>query len=435
MATISELLNELRTLPLGNVYAKTISGKRYYYHQYFLHGKRYSVLVKPDELEDLRAQIEKRKGIEAQIKAMRSKDIVLSKSARELTGSVMNGNNVAAVFERGVLKEIHPEWAPLIIQRTHSLERFLQLRVIDMSRTNARILKRVLHIDVDEDYKASLFAYALSVGDQYWFKPKHSKLTYRSFAHGDDALFETALKGEVNVFYQKAKLSPEITTTGSFEKGWKFVDGEWWLYKKGETRQVFSELFSSAFATLIGVPTVSYELEGPYIRCRNFAAETNFEPIASLADDREDYDYLFALLGDLNPSFAKEYLRLIAFDAVVNNIDRHNENLGLLRDRANGEILSLAPNFDNNLALVVTNEVLNGNPKKDGFIRLFVSFLEKNPKAKETFLTLGFPDIDIGQIESIVASIPLEIPHKDEIASRVLIRYLYVKNLFNKQHN
>lgn len=434
MATLSELLKELRTLPLGDIYPKTINGKTYFYHQYFLEGKRHSHIVKAEELETIRQQIRRRKEIERQIKSIHVKDSVLSKNANQLTGYVMNENVVTATFEQGKLVALREDLAPLMIQRTHSLEKFLQLRVMDMSRTNARILKKVLNLDVEEDYKASLYAYALSISDRYWFKPKHSKLTYRDVVFDNDALFETALKGEVNVFYHKAKLSPEITTTGSFEKGWRFLDGQWWLYKKGSDREIFSELFCSAFAKRIGVKTVTYEFDKGYIRCPNFSPDHNFEPMAALLDDNDDYARVFSVLSNIDESIARDYLRLIFFDSVVNNIDRHNENLGLLRDIQSGAILSLAPNFDNNLALVATSETLNDNPKKDGFIRLFVEFLNKGEKAKALFMTLSFPALNIQDISAILQQIPIDVPGKDAIASAVLRRYDYLKNLFNTQH-
>ena len=435
MPTLSELLNELRTLPLGNVYPKTIHGKTYHYHQFFRDGKRFTRIVKEEDLLDLVAGIMRRKEIERAIKSIRSKDVVLSKSAAELTGSVMNGNRVVATFEKGVLSFIDPDLAPLVIVRTHALEPFLKLRVIDMSRTNARILKKIMHLETDEDYKTSLYAYALSIADQYWFKPKYSKLVYQNLLLEDDSLFETALKGEVNVFYQKARLSPELTTTGSFEKGWRFIDGEWWLYKNGNARQLYSELFCSAFAALLGIPSVAYEMEGAYIRCKNFSPQTNFEPMASLVGDDDNYETVFSALIGLGESFAKDYLKMMFFDAVTNNIDRHSENMGLLRDRESGKILSLAPNFDNNLALIATNEHLNPNARKDGFIRYFVRFLEENEKAKCLFQELRFPSISMEDLTLISDSIPLDIPNKAETNEAILLRYEYLKGLFNKQHN
>lgn len=302
------------------------------------------------------------------------------------------------------------------------------MRVMDMSRTNARILKKVLQIEVDEDYKTALYSYALSISDHYWFKPKHSKLKYKEVVFDNDSLFETSLKGEVNVFFNKAKLSPEITTTGSFEKGWRYIDGEWWLYKKGNERQIFSEMFCSYFAELINLSSVAYELDGEYIRCKNFSPYMNFEPMAALAGDNDRYDYVFNILCGIREDLARDYLKLILFDSIMNNIDRHNENYGLLRDPESGAILSLAPNFDNNLALIATTERLN-SPSKDGFIKVFTDFIKKNEVARSMLHEISIPDIDLDDLRLIALQIPIRIKNLEEIVSSVFLRYNYLKKL------
>ena len=429
MATVSELWKELRALPKGNVYEKTIAGRTYFYHQYFEAGKRYSNIISANEVPAMLEKIARRKEIEEELARRSGKDVVLSPAAASLTGYVMNEDRIVAKFEQGQLVDIDERLAPFAITKTHSLERFLRLRALDMSRTNARILRRVLGIHVDEDYKTPLYSYALSVYDRYWFKPKHSKLTYDQLALRDDLLFDTALKGEVSQFYGKAKLSPELTTVGSFEKGWRNIDGVWWLYKSGSHVQIFSELFCSRFARLMGIPTVQYEYEGGYIRCPNFAKDANFEPIASLAGDNEEYPYLFDLLFSLGEEFALQYLALSVFDAVVYNVDRHNENLGFLRDVTSGAILSLAPNFDNNLALIAATNRLNDSPAKDGFIALFTKFIEKESRAKALYQKLRFPSISLDEVRQLVDSIPIDVPDKESIAPTVFVRYQYMKSL------
>ena len=163
METLSELLKILKTLPLGNVYKKTINGKTYYYHQYFYNGQRISNIVKKEELKDLKEKISKRIEIERKIKSIKLKKVTLSKKANELTGYVMSGNNVVAKYEKGNLVDLNKDLCPLIIKRTGSLEKFLKLRIMDMSRTNARILKKILNINVEEDYKTSLLYSSFSV--------------------------------------------------------------------------------------------------------------------------------------------------------------------------------------------------------------------------------------------------------------------------------
>ena len=46
------------------------------------------------------------------------------------------------------------------------------------------------------------------------------------------------------------------------------------------------------------------------------------------------------------------YVELLLMDTICRNADRHTYNYGLLRNQQTGEVVSLAPNFDNNIALI-----------------------------------------------------------------------------------
>ncbi len=431
MATLSELLKEKQSLPIGNVYQKTINGKTYNYYQYFESGQRYTKIVDEKAAKELKQKILRRKEVEKLIKDIKSKEktVVLSKKSLSYTGEVMSGDTPVAKFENGVLIKIDESLAPLIIKRTHSLESFLKLRVIDISRTNARLLKKSLGIKVNDDTNLSLYSYALSISDNYWFKPKHSKYKYKDVFFKDDSLFDLSLKGNSIYFANAAKITPELTTTGSFEKGWKIINGEWWLYKSGNSKQIFSELFCYHFAKLIGLDTAIYEYDNGFIKSKNFAGNYNFEPLASLIGDNDSFQYIFDSLMSINENIAKQYLFLSFFDSVVYNVDRHNENAGLLRDRKSGKIISLAPNFDNNLALISTIDQLN-NPYDDGLIKLFVGFLKKNEKAKTLFKELDLKTISLDDIKEIILLIPINIDDTDSIADKVYKRYNYLKNMF-----
>ena len=435
MATLSDLLKEKQTLPIGNVYQKTINGKKYFYYQYFELGKRYTKIVDKSEVKSLLFKINRRKKIETLIKEIKSREkrVTLSKNGYSLTGKVMSGDIPVATFNNGVLIDINVSLAPLVIKRTHSLEEFLKLRVIDISRTNARILKKALGITVEEDSYISLYSYALSVNDNYWFKPNHSKYKYQDVCFKDDSLFDLSLKGNSLYFTGKATLSPELTTTGSFEKGWKIIDHVWWLYKSGNNKQLFSELFCYYFAKLIDLPTAIYKYDNGYIRSKNFAGRYNFEPLAALLGNDDNYQPVFETLYKMNKNIARRYLFLTFFDAVIYNVDRHNENTGLLRNRATGKILGLAPNFDNNLALISTVDMLS-RPEKDGLIKLYVGFLKKNKTARELFKELDFKDITEEDIKSIIKEIPIKIDNVEKLPVVVLLRYKYLKDYFNKQH-
>ena len=432
MKSISTLLQEINSLPKGDIYQKTIKGNVYYYHQYFEDGKRITNKIADEQLNDLQIKIARRKELEKELKVIRLQDkglVTLSKTARDLSGYVMSGNSVVAEFDHGQLVKMDEKRAPLIIKRTHSLVSFLKTRVIDSSRVNSRLLKKALNIHEEEESFVSLFSYAQSISDNFWFKPKHSKVNYENVCFNNDIYFDIALKGDMSYFPSRHKITPELTTVGSYEKGWKKIDSHWWLYKQGTKNELFSELFSSAFAELMGINTVKYYYEGGFIKCQNFAEQYNFEPLISIAGDDDRFENTFPLLNKINPSFAVDFIKLLIFDCVVNNVDRHNENTGLLRDKKTGAIVALAPNFDNNLSLIGRSSSLNMNPKSDGLIKLFVSFLKKNKTAKEVFKNISLKEIRKDDITTLINTLPLDVSFNSSITDYVYKRYEYLRNL------
>lgn len=76
----------------------------------------------------------------------------------------------------------------------------------------------------------------------------------------------------------------------------------------------------------------------------------------------------------ISKDVAKQYLLLLWMDTVCYNMDRHTENFGVLRDVNSGEILSLAPNYDNNIALISNGYPSDVLRKHDGLIRFFKEF-------------------------------------------------------------
>ena len=56
-------------------------------------------------------------------------------------------------------------------------------------------------------------------------------------------------------------------------------------------------------------------------------------------------------------------------------MDRHTENFGLLRDVETGNIISLALNYDNNIALISKGYPSDVTRENDGLIRFFRDFI------------------------------------------------------------
>lgn len=433
MADIYELINKCNSLPKGNIYVKKINGKEYFYHQYSVNGKKITKIVKRNELNNLIKDIDERIKLDNKIKKLLkygNRDLVLSNNARNLTGYVMKSNKVVASFDNGSLIYLDTKYCPLIINRTKRLEPFLKYRSIDGGRTNSRLLKKILNISTNDELLVSLSTYAVSISDEYWFKPKNSKLKYEDVCFNNDLFFNTALKGLITIYPNKLMLTPELTTNGSYEKGWKNINGEWWLYKVGNKEEIFSELFYSRLFEKLSMPTAHYEYDGQYILSKNFATKENFEPLVCIVGDESDITKIYLSLNDINHQIALDYLRLCAFDVILNNVDRHNENCGVLRDKKTGKIISLAPNYDNNLSLISRDKNLSISIK-EGFLAHFLNLIKTNKVFKEALKEVNFPYLDETIINDVISEIKIKVDNHN-LNGYILLRYKTIIEEINK---
>ena len=151
---------------------------------------------------------------------------------------------------------------------------------------------------------------------------------------------------------------------------------------------------------------VEYTLDGAHVISKDFTeGQLNFEPMANLVQDNEEYDFNYDVLQNLNPLLLRPYLDILFMDALVFNVDRHTQNYGLLRSRETGEILSMAPNFDNNMALISRGYASDLSKIANPLIGQFQELLrEKNiqyavptltKKTLETIVNEIMPDAEI----------------------------------------
>ena len=436
MESLFELIHEKNSLPQGNIYKKEIKNNFYFYHQYRENGKNITKqITNLQEIAELTLKILRRKEIEKKIKDLLkngNKEIELSTYAREYTGYVMSGDAVVAEFLKGELVYKDEEHCPLVIKRTNSLLNFLKSRSIDSGRTNSRLLKKILNINVKDDTLVSLCSYAASISDNYWFKPKHSKLKYKDIVFNNDMFFDTALKGLISIYPKKIILSPELTTNGSYEKGWKNENGEWWLYKVGSKEEIYSEMFYSRLFEELKLPTAHYEIDDKYIKTADFSGDFNFEPMISIIGENENIDFVYRELNKIKHEIALDYLRLCVFDVVLNNVDRHSENCGVMRDRISGEVICLAPNYDNNLSLISRNQNLDFD-LNEGFLQFFIKLIQTNKEVKDALKEISFPVITQQLIEIVHSQINLDIIIDiEKLKKYILKRYEAILDEVNK---
>ena len=427
---IAALEKELENCPGGYISRKVISGKERFYLQWTEDGKVKSKYIKADELSEVRASVDRRHELQEKLKELKATpegiktDNLKRKAVRNMqniTGTLMSEDTPIATVKNGVITDADETLLPLYLKRTKDMEGWLASRAIDTHRTNSRLLKKALRLRTTDDVSTALAVNAATVTDRYWFKPEGSTATYEDIRFKENYFAELALRGDPDSFSRKPSRTPELTNTGSFEKCWKLIDGKWWMYKSGNNEELFSELFICKLGEKLGLPMAHYELDGKYIRSVDFTddAAVNFESMRSLADDDEDYENCFTVLYDISPEIARQYLRLIWFDSLCYNMDRHTENFGLLRDTKTGKILSLAPNYDNNIALIAKGYPSDVSRTHDGLIRFFRELMQSNETAHEMMRTTDLPSITESMIDECMDEIPIEVD-RDYIRNFIL---------------
>jgi hypothetical protein len=333
----------------------------------------------------------------------------------KLNGTLMSRDTEVAKIVDGELKIVNAALLPLYLKRRNDVEGWLEGRAIDGHRTNSRLLKKALRLNNYDDISVVLKVNAATITDTYWFRGENDiNLTYQDIVFRENIFDNLALYGDPDSFNYAFSPTPELTNIGSYEKCWKLVDGHWWLYKQGKDLERFSEMFISELGKSLGLPMAEYELDGEYIRSRDFTdgASVNYEAVDGIVGENEDYAFNFQEFDKLSPKIAEQYIGLIYLDSVCFNMDRHTKNYGILRDSRSGDILALAPNFDNNVALFSRGYPKSSDRENDKLIELFLELLEKEPKALQYFNNLRLPRIETRMISACADNIPIDVNHK-----------------------
>ena len=326
-----------------------------------------------------------------------------------LNGEIMSKDAVAATVQDSRITTSNTALLPLYLRRTGDVEGWLRDRAIDGHRTNSRLLKKALRLASADDIEVVLKVNAATITDTYWFRESGSALVYEDVRFKTNLFDKLALQGDPDSFNQPYSRTPELTNIGSFEKCWRLVDGEWWMVKQGSELERFSELFICRLGQALGFPMADYQPEGDTIKSPDFTrgASVNYEAADGIVGSDEDYGLNFDALYAMAPKLAEQYLQIIYMDTLCFNMDRHTKNYGILRDAGDGRILSMAPNFDNNIALFARGIPQKLERMNDKLIALFLELLERDSRALTMAQRLPVPSASM--LEQCIDAIPITI--------------------------
>lgn len=273
---------------------------------------------------------------------------------------LMNRDTEVGIFN-GEYLQIFPgreALAPLCFSRSRwPLSKWADIRVLDVSRPNAKKLLRFFDLEYSQPTEILLKNHAVCLTDSYWVRKEHEQLTWEAVKPDTDILAPLALYGMLEEDVTSDIRSPELTNTGSYEKAWMKVNGIWSLIKHGTLEECFTEVLVSGIAGLLALDCTRYalDMESCTVSCQDFTqGHLNLEPMSYVVDDDIDYAKSFEWLECQDRSLTRSYLDMLFLDALVGNPDRHTNNYGLLRNPSTGEILRMAPIYDNHLALIAS---------------------------------------------------------------------------------
>ena len=245
---------------------------------------------------------------------------------------------------------------------------WLNKRSLPALRKNVKGIYELLGVPQDSSLELLYQVKGLSLNDSYWLKVDFEdtwgklNLFNNSFS---ESIAHVALTGEskrISV-QERLSLTPEVTTNGTFAKCWRREADGLYLYKSDETKKgIYAEYIASLIADVLELNHVKYELteyQGSlYTKCKNMCTED----IGRIAMDSlvDKVGFISATFERwLNvPEIAKDrddFLKMLIFDGLIGNTDRHLGNWGFLFDTNTNEILKLHPLFDHNIAIDVSS--------------------------------------------------------------------------------
>lgn len=339
---------------------------------------------------------------------------------------ILSRDTVVAVWQNAELKVLNNALLPLYLKRISDANSWLETRAIDSHRANSRLLKKALRLAEKDDVSTVLHVNGATVTDTYWVREIGSDLKYADIRFNKDDFSNLALRGDYSSFNSAAKRkdtkTPELTNIGSFEKCWKLKDGKWWIYKSANQKEQFSELFVYELGKSLGINMAHYEKGDKCVKSIDFtdSAKVIFEPALSFMGDEEDYIKVIEKLKELCPKAIPDYVRMIFLDTITANPDRHTGNFGLMRDVNSGELLGLAPNFDNNMALIARGYP-TAKSSNDLLIMLFKELMEKYPEYKEYI-----PTVTEQMVKEVIDKLNMKVKSQ-VIVDFIMNRYQAIK--------
>lgn len=364
---IKELTERIRKLPKGYISTKKIGGNIYYYHQWSEDGKKYSKYLNESDLQTLNPLISERQQLERELKLIKKG----YQSADTLFCTLMHVNDrvvdLTISLETGQILATGDIYAQQLLPigvngDLSGLSEWWNDRSIPLTRSGIR--EALDKLSISDPKVLLLKCYGLSLSDQYWIKPKAEEIYWEEVNFFDNDFSDdvgTVLLGGEKRKRELNLSSPDNTSVGNLKKRWKISNGKRAMIKGGSNpyrQEPYNEVIASQIANILGLETVNYTLfydnNFPYSQCEDFINKnedliTAYQINKILPKNNNDsaYTHFIKCAEKVGVKNVKDFLdRLIVFDFIIANEDRHYNNFGFVRNAETLEFVGPAPIFD-----------------------------------------------------------------------------------------
>lgn len=241
-------------------------------------------------------------------------------------------------------------------------------RMLTLDRKYAKeILNSIGAIQVYTDRERAFIAisyHAVSLMDVYWVRAKNEKATFDEinlYNHSlSNAFVDVSLKGK-NLTVENAELittkdqAGDIGTPGVAPKAWIRENGDFYLLKDGDERDVDAEILASKIIECFDIEHVSYyasDFDGTKVsKCKIITSldqsivSSEFLEVYFLNNGKNKMEYI--LKKD-----KYSYYMMNVIDYLIGNVDRHWGNWGFLVENTKNRLQKLHPLMDFNKAFL-----------------------------------------------------------------------------------
>ena len=283
---------------------------------------------------------------------------------------------VARVYEDGRCTVNYPSFMPynLYLEKSNDLDSRINnlnnfyywcaSRVLTLDRKYAKEILRTIGANqatTDKDRALIAISYhGLTLTDIFWIRGANEKIDFDSlnlYKHSLSCAFaDVSLRGKEITIHNAELLMPrdvagDVTTVGVAPKAWVRQNGNFYLLKDGDERDVEAELLASKIVGCFNVNYVPYEedyFEGLKVsKCKIITSEqtsiVSYEFVDIYCTNRGLDKLEFVLKKD-----SYSYYMMNILDYLIGNTDRHWGNWGFFVDNATNKLQGLYSLMDFN---------------------------------------------------------------------------------------